>query len=341
MNRIVLTLVALVAPMCLWAQIDESRPTAENPIKSSNNIERVYTIYDKYKDVLIVVNAPMEMDAKKKTKMILYALPNGNDIEYTAGKVRKGEEEDFRYDVQHIAAQTRWLRENKPEYNYVTVYLQASMRSWGTWRRLHRDNGLSAKILPAIIQDMADLYKPYNPSITLSSHSGGGYFIFEYLRVAEKINPLIERIAFLDSTYGYEEEDYKEKLTKWLKNKKHYLNVTSYQDSTVIYNGKPLVSPTGGTWWRSQKMQRDLAETYKFEKVEDDTYLNFYSNDGQITINLVKNPTGAIYHTVLVEKNGFINSVLSGTSEWEKGYQFWGERVYNDLIKKEPMIKQH
>ena len=214
------------------------------------------------------------------------------------------------------------------------------MRSWGTWRRLHRDS-LSAKILPAIIQDMADLYKPYNPSITLSSHSGGGYFIFEYLRVAEKINPVIERIAFLDSTYGYEEEDYKEKLTKWLKNKKHYLNVTSYQDSTVIYNGKPLVSPTGGTWWRSQKMQRDLAETYKFEKVEDDTYRNFYANDGQITINLVKNPNGEIYHTVLVEKNGFIDSALSGTKEWGKGYQFWGDRVYNHLIKKAPMIKQH
>ena len=341
MNKIVLSLVGLLAPLCLWAQIDESRPTAENPIKSSNSHqERIYTINDKYKDVVIVVNAPLEMDAKKKTKMILFALPNGNDIEYTAGKVRK-EDEDFRYDVQHIAAQTRWLRENKPQYNYVTVYLQASMRSWGTWRRLHRDNGLSAKILPAIIQDMADLYKPYNPSITLSSHSGGGYFIFEYLRVAEKINPVIERIAFLDSTYGYEEEDYKEKLTKWLKNKKHYLNRTSYQASTVIYNGKPLVSPTGGTWWRSQKMQRDLAESYKFEKVEDDTYLNFYSNDGQITINLVKNPTGEIYHTVLVEKNGFIDSFLSGTKEWGKGYQFWGDRVYNHLIKKAPMIKQH
>ena len=112
MNRIVLTLVALVAPLCLWAQIDESRPTAENPIKSSDSHqERIYTINDKYKDVVIVVNAPLEMDAKKKTKMILFALPNGNDIEYTAGKVRK-EDEDFRYDVQHIAAQTRWLREN-------------------------------------------------------------------------------------------------------------------------------------------------------------------------------------------------------------------------------------
>ena len=61
--------------------------------------------------------------------MILYALPNGNDIEYTAGKARKSEDEDFRYGVQHIAAQTRWLRENKDQYNYVTVYLQASMRS--------------------------------------------------------------------------------------------------------------------------------------------------------------------------------------------------------------------
>ena len=49
MNRIVLTLVALAAPLCLWAQIDESRPTAENPIKSSNNIEgsRNYTLSGK------------------------------------------------------------------------------------------------------------------------------------------------------------------------------------------------------------------------------------------------------------------------------------------------------
>ena len=45
MNKIVLS---LVAPLCLWAQ-DESRPTAENPIKSSNNIEglRNYTLSGK------------------------------------------------------------------------------------------------------------------------------------------------------------------------------------------------------------------------------------------------------------------------------------------------------
>jgi hypothetical protein len=88
-------------------------------------------------------------------------------------------------------------------------------------------------------------------------------------------------------------------------------------------------------------MQRDLSERYKFTKVEDDTYRNFYANDGQITITLVKNPTGKIYHTVLVEKNGFIDSCLSGTKEWGKGYEFWGERVYDHLIKSTPMIKQH
>ena len=70
MKKLLFSLLGLLVPVCMWAQIDESPATAENPIKSSANQERVYTIFDKYKDVLIVVNAPLEMDAKKKTKMI-------------------------------------------------------------------------------------------------------------------------------------------------------------------------------------------------------------------------------------------------------------------------------
>ena len=73
MKKLFLSLLLLLVPVCMWAQIDESPATAENPVKSSDNQERIYTIFDKYKDVLIVVNAPLEMDAKKKTKMILYA----------------------------------------------------------------------------------------------------------------------------------------------------------------------------------------------------------------------------------------------------------------------------
>ena len=63
MKKLFLSLFALLLPVCMWAQMDESPATAENPIKSSDNQERVYTIFDKYKDVLIVVNAPLEMDA--------------------------------------------------------------------------------------------------------------------------------------------------------------------------------------------------------------------------------------------------------------------------------------
>ena len=60
MKKLIFALVGLLLPVCMWAQMDESPATAENPIKSSDNQERVYTIFDKYKDVLIVVNAPLE-----------------------------------------------------------------------------------------------------------------------------------------------------------------------------------------------------------------------------------------------------------------------------------------
>jgi hypothetical protein len=48
-------------------------------------------------------------DSEKPTKLILYALPNGNTIEQTMGTpIEPGE--DWHFDIQHIAAQMRWLR---------------------------------------------------------------------------------------------------------------------------------------------------------------------------------------------------------------------------------------
>ena len=47
---------------------------------------------------------------------------------------------------------------------------------------------------------------------------------------------------------------------------------------------------------------------------------------------LKKNPDGKIYHTVLVERNGFIDTVLEGTSRSGKGYEFWAERAYGEYI---------
>lgn len=110
-----------------------------------------------------------------------------------------------------------------------------------------------------MVDSITDLFKDYAPKIILNSHSGGGSFIFGYLDAVENIPSNVERIAFLDSDYGYEESRHKDKLVTWLQHSKtNKLLVLAYNDSIVIYNGKPLVSPTGGTWYRSRLMQRNF-----------------------------------------------------------------------------------
>lgn len=336
MKRITLLFSMLLLPCAAVMGACTKGETQQTPPSASKDEENVFTINDKYPDVLLTVNAPASLDKNKKTKIIIYALPNGNTIEWTAGK-KLEKNDDWHYDIQHIAAQTRFLRQNTtPEYNYITVYAMASQKSWGSWRTAHSD--ISSTVLPAIIEDMVAMYKQYKPSVVLSSHSGGGYFIFEYIKRVKKISSYIERIVFLDSTYGYEEQDHKAKLTTWLKgSKQHFLNVTSYQDSTVIYNGKPLVSPHGGTWWRSKKMQEDLAKSISFVKNDTDNMLRFAHNNGQAQFKLIKNPDGLIWHTVLVEKNGFIDSILTGTAAAGVGYTFWGDRAYTSYVKDTPM----
>lgn len=240
--------------------------------------------------------------------------------------------DDWHYDIQHIAAQTRFLRKQwKKDYNIVTVYLMAAGKSWGAWRSQHAAD--KAEILPAIVDDVLGMYVAYHPSAILSSHSGGGYFIFEYIRVQDRIPESVERIVFLDSTYGYEDSLHVEKLADWLKAApEHRLCVTSYEDATVILDGKHIVSASGGTWGRSLAMASDLSERFPLRRSETDEFIFYEEPKGRIWFKLKKNPEGKIYHTVLVERNGFIDTVLEGTEKAGKDYEFWGERAYSDYI---------
>lgn len=293
-----------------------------------------YTVNDTYPEVNITVEAPASLDPAFPTEIIFYALPNGNTIEWTAGKLTGGDD-DWHFNIQHISAQTKFLRANDPKRNYITVYLMDVRKSWTSWRHRHAD--LIPSTLEAIISDISGLYAAYNPSVTLSSHSGGGYFLFEYIRAAEPINPLIRRFAFLDSTYGYLEEVHRGKLAGWLKDRKHSLCVISYEDTTVIYDGKPLVTKEGGTWGRSHAMVKDLSQTFRFKKKETGDMFVYRAAGGRITFRLVKNPDGKILHTVLVASNGFIDSVWSGTPREGRGYTFWGERAYESFISPDPI----
>jgi len=140
-------------------------------------------------------------------------------------------------------------------------------------------------------------------------------------------------VAFIDSDYGYEDPIYGPMLASWLKQEKErYLCTLAYNDSVVIYNDKPLVSPTGGTWYRSKIMQKYLSAEFGFREHDSDSLLWQYAQKKKIEFVFKKNPEGKIFHTQQVEFNGFIHSMLSGTRDEQKSYSYFGKRVYSEFI---------
>ena len=71
-------------------------------------------------NVRIHVNAPLDDDGKpaRATRLIIFALPNGNTIEQTLG-CKMAEGLDWHYDIQHVAAQVRLLATTVPDERIV------------------------------------------------------------------------------------------------------------------------------------------------------------------------------------------------------------------------------
>lgn len=311
-----------------------------------------------YPDVEILIDEPDTLLPGRRTEVILYALPNGTLIEWTVGK-KAQPGNDWHLDAHHIAAQTAFLRSQDKNCNYITIYLKTKQKAWNNWHRQHPD--ICKETYDSIFSDVAALYAAYNPSLTISSHSGGGYLIFNYFKVADSINPAIKRIVFLDSIYGYDTETHLDSFVEWLSDRSHSLSVIAYEDATVIFRGKPLVTPQGGGWGRSHQMVEDLGKHFRIkEKVMNikdgteidpncggpvrklseetdgstDTVMELYRGlGGRISFKLLRNPEGLIWHIALVEKNGFIDSDLTGTRLEGRGYRFWGPRAYSEYIK--------
>lgn len=212
----------------------------------------------------------------------------------------------------------------------VVVYLEAKQKSWSMWMANTPD---SIRTLKTIVDDVRAMFAQWNPQIVLNSHSGGGRFIFSYIDGVQEIPDDIVRIAFLDSNYGYEDTLSGPKLARWLRSGKNkYLCTLAYNDSVVIYNGTQLVSPTGGTWYRSKMMQKYLSGSFRFRKREKDSLIWNRALSRRIEIILKPNPDGKIFHTRQVELNGFIHSIVSGTRYENKGYTYFGERAYSSYI---------
>lgn len=167
----------------------------------------------------------------------------------------------------------------------------------------------------------------------LCGHSGGGSLIFGFLNASAEVPAEVTRIAFLDATYGYETERHSSKITNWLKRPGTSLCVLAYKDDEVTLNGKPIVSATGGTWYRSRLMRDDLTASFQLSEKSENDILRVISTDRRIQFLLHTNPANKILHTVQVEKNGLIHSLLSGTPVEERTYQYYGERAYSEFIR--------
>jgi len=279
--------------------------------------------------IRVTIDKAQSYDPKWETVISFFALPNGNSTEQTMGKqMQPGD--DWHFDIQHIRAQTRFIRKQWEKVNFVVIYLENKFRSWPTWKQRNANYNT---IIPALIDSLSALFKTRRRSVYLNGHSGGGSFIFGYLSSIKKIPTYIKRISFLDSDYGYDSSHYL-KFKTWLKEvNAAALNVFAYNDSIALYNGKPIVTPTGGTWYRSHLFLKHLQNDFTVSKRRDDSLVVYKSNNERIQFYFKTNPDRGIYHTQQVELNGFIHSTLCGTRYESIGYTYYGPRAYSDLVE--------
>ncbi len=281
-------------------------------------------------EVRILINTPARelFATNKPVLLIFYALPNGNSIEQTIGK-KISPDEDWHFDIQHIGAQTRFLRAEITNRTIVVAYLEAGTKSWPAWRKKYNDHRLAE-----IIDGVREIFPTNQTEVVLASHSGGGSLIFGYLNAVKEIPADIKRIAFLDSDYGYDTKLHADKIRNWLAaTNENHLCIIAYQDYLGLLNGKSFVSEAGGTWGRSHVLLNDLSAHYQFSSRTNNGLEMVSTADGQVEFLLKENPEHEIFHTVQVERNGFIQGLVSGTTNENQGYDYFGERAYTKWIQ--------
>ena len=259
--------------------------------------------------VHIVALAPPKWVAGRTTRLIFYATPNGNTAEQTLGS-RLETGTDWHFDIQHIAAQTRRLRELTPTENIVLICVQADGLSWPAWRQKHPNN---AFLIRALVQDWVNHAQIWEPTATLrvslSGHSGGGSFLFGFLNGCETIPETVDRIAFLDANYSYsDDEHHGDKLLQWLHaDAKRRLVVVAYDDRNIMLDGKKVVGPTGGTFRATERMRVRWEKDAPLQH-EEKKPLQIDTDAVKQTVFAVHtNPENKILHTALVgEMNGFL-----------------------------------
>jgi hypothetical protein len=288
--------------------------------------------------VRLHVNAPATLDPNRPTLLIVYATPNGNTIEQTLGSA-KADGVDWHFDIQHVAAQVRRLREIDARENVVLAVTQAPKLSWPAFRQANA--ATAGKIIRSVVEAAAkDLPGPA-PVVVLSGHSGGGSFIFGYLNAGDAIPDSVRRIIFLDANYAYDDDDrHGEKLLAWLKaDAARRLIVIAYDDREITLDGKKVVGPTGGTFRATGRMLDFLKKNDgQVTETPAEPFTHYTARDAQIQFFVHGNPENKILHTALVgEMNGLLHALTLGTPEETKWGTFGGPRAYEKWVSAKPI----
>lgn len=265
--------------------------------------------------VTATIVIPATFNPGARVDLVLYVLPNGNTTAQTMGhKLLPGD--DWHFDIQHIGAQTRALR-SRGLTQAVVVYFEANTKSWPDWRRVHGYELANTRIIGMINEVRNAIGNPFDVSVTLTGHSGGGSFIFGFIEGQTLLPPWLSRIAFLDANYNFEPQ-HGAKMAQWLRDDPaHTLIVIAYDDREIMLDGKKVVTDSGGTWRATQRM---IDYFQPLIPLSLDT-LGEFERYRSTQIEMVRhpNPSNRILHTELVgEMNGFMHALLVRTPRYDK-----------------------
>lgn len=305
-------------------------PELREFVTAGNYGERV-RVLELYPGVTATIVAPARIDARKRVELILYALPNGNTTAETIGR-RLTDGAGWRYDIQHIGAQTRALRARGLE-QAIVAYLEADTRSWPEWRRVHGYERANARIVQMVDQIHAQIGHPPGLAVTLTGHSGGGSFTWGFIDGQNALPDWLERIAFLDSNYSFEPR-HGARIAEWLQaDADRTMVVLAYDDREIMLDGKKVVSDSGGTWRATQRMMEYFARSHRLAADRLGELLRYHAP--QIEFLLHPNPQNRLLHTELIgELNGYMHALLVRRPAYDgsdpvlkpaRAYQAWIE----------------
>ncbi len=286
--------------------------------------------------VRVFVNARRELSTKPR-RLVVYATPNGNSIEQTLGcKAKEGI--DWHFQIQHVAAQIRALREIDSEHEWILAVVQAPKLSWPTFRR---ENASAAPIIHDIVRNLKTDCEAKD--VVLSCHSGGGAFLWEYISKVDAIPSEISRIVFLDANYSYSDDiGHGDRLLSWLNaSADRQLIIVAYDDREIELNSKKVIESGGGTWRASERMLSRFRRDTSLTESEFGLFRHIVGKAGQIQFFVHRNTDNKILHTALVgDMNGVLCSLTLGTP-LEMLWGRLGEKpAFTKWIQEEPFVER-